>query len=1417
MFIELNRTFLVLEKSPKGNGDALLPFGASLNWTDLKQLYRVIVLSEAGSGKTEEIRNATKRLIEIGKSAFFIRLEHVVADFEGAFEPEGGSFADFQSWQATEDEGWLFLDSVDESRLKSPSNFHSAIRRLGSVLGTAKQRLHVIITSRTPAWRPATDLELCERHLPLKSEEKVFTIVALSELKHEQVKIFSAVKGVTDVTSFIEEVERTDAWTFTTRPDDLAELTDFWKQHKRIGSRLELMENSVKRRLTEHDQTRAEIYPIAYSRLVEGVRMVAAASTLAHEPTICVPDGGHNSKGLDIRMILPNWDESERAILLSRPIFDKAIYGTVRFHHRSVREYLAAQWFANLLARETSRQKIEALFFNEQYGLEVVVPAMRPMLPWLAITDAKILARVRRIGPEILFEGGDPSKLPITDRQALLYEICKQLSAGTVRRSAANADAIIRFACVELAPDIKSLLLQYADNDDLLAYLLRMVLYGELKGLLPDVTALAHTKTTGKYARNVAFRVVGKLGSADDQSSLRQRYLDEGGALDRNLLSELLVSAQPSETTVHWFFNCLQKVAEKERYNVDMLSMSLPQFVAALDIAALTLYVEKVAVFLNYRPIISHSECELSIKNAWLLSSAVIAVERLVKDRNTDALLCSSLSILHKLPTLARQTGLDIGEDKTELTNLIPMWAELNFALFWYYVEHERRKLNKGEQLTDWWNAHTYRSSIKFGENSFDSVLREFTKRSIKDDKLVAVSLAFHLYQNHTRNPTRLAQLKKATRIDPDLANKLQALLHPPKLTAEQRGWRMKAAHYKRQDKRRQLAEKKNEADWRAHVTANVNALRNPGFVAPDAISQAQHYLHERMRKTKQNSSRWSDGNWQSLSIEFGEDVARAFRDGAVAYWRRNRPEVMSEGAKINSTPLSTIFGLTGLAIEAHETEGWPETLNAAEVELSFRYAMGELNGFPPWLSSLLPKFTNEILKLSLTEIEHQLANDDGDKASSYLLYDVSWSGDWLWNAIAPCLYESLATSEPKNFENLTHVLRIVQRSSLVHELIANLARGKTQVLTQNDHLSCWFAVWTGVDPEIAIAAFEAHTASIADEEARTQNVMLYLTQIIGGRRSNGSSVRDAYKTPKHLKTLYLLAHKYVKQCEDIDRAGKGVYSPQLRDDAQDARNHLFELLKNIPGKEAYLAIDEISKAHPDADSRPWFGLQAKLKAEADADSSPWTVEQVCDFYQTLERTPTTHRELFDLAVMRLLDLKADIEHGDSSVASLLMTATDEKAIQKYIGNWLRQSSRSRYSIPQEEELADATRPDFRWFGMGFDAPVPMELKLADKWPGPALFERLENQLCGDYLRDVRSSRGIYLLCNRGIDRQNWEPSKDAKAVNFDELVSALQDYWLQISWQFPKIDEIRVIGIDLTKRKSIPLNKVARSKNSLK
>lgn len=164
------------------------------------------------------------------------------------------------------------------------------------------------------------------------------------------------------------------------------------------------------------------------------------------------------------------------------------------------------------------------------------------------------------------------------------------------------------------------------------------------------------------------------------------------------------------------------------------------------------------------------------------------------------------------------------------------------------------------------------------------------------------------------------------------------------------------------------------------------------------------------------------------------------------------------------------------------------------------------------------------------------------------------------------------------------------------------------------------------------------------------------------------------------------------------------------------------------------------------------------------------------EFHETLESTPSNHRELWNLAIDRLCDLKHDLENGDSSIAEILIPFSQETSIRKFIGNWCRDRAAGRYVIPQEEQLADDKRPDFRVQSSMFDGPVPVELKLADKWTGSQLFERLENQLCGDYLRDIRSSCGIFLLVNHG-GKKTWTPPGN-KRLAFNDLVTALQQHW---------------------------------------
>ena len=566
----------------------------------------------------------------------------------------------------------------------------------------------------------------------------------------------------------------------------------------------------------------------------------------------------------------------------------------------------------------------------------------------------------------------------------------------------------------------------------------------------------------------------------------------------------------------------------------------------------------------------------------------------------------------------------------------------------------------------------------------------------------------------------------------------------------------------------------------------------------PGKISSDQHYLYEQMRGAETQHNRWTEGNWQSLVEEFGQDVALAFRDGAVGYWRQNTPLLRSEGAVANTTPFSTIFGLTGLSIEARETATWPSPLLPAEAEIATRYALQELNGFSVWLPQLHKSFPSQVLGVLLKEIKHELSTETAEGESHYVLYDVSWHGDWIWDQIAPALLPDLRAKRI-NTRNLGYLLAIVNRSSVDDKTVAAIASRKANATRDLTFAPIWFAAWVGVDPAAAIPALAARFAGMGDPVQQTKLALAFIVSLVGGRSQDGRA-RQAFRTVAHMKSLYLLMARYIRLQDDIERAGQGVYSPGLRDDAQDARNALIAFIRETPGKEAFLALLEMGRAHPHEGSRPWMSYHAKTKAAADADVNAWTPSQVQEFGKSLVATPTNHRELWYHAIDKLDALKHDLENGDSSIASILQAVDQETEFRKFIGGWCRDRSAGRYVIPQEEELADAKRPDLRFFGVGFDAPVPAELKLADKWTGPHLFERLEIQLCGDYLRDIRSSRGIFVIVYLGT-KSYWDLPGGRRADTFEMLVDELQRHWTLISNDYPGVEDIRVIGIDLTRR----------------
>jgi hypothetical protein len=1395
-------------------------------WTDLESEYRVIVLADAGAGKTHEALNRAQRGDEEGRPSFFIRIEDIDADFDEAFEV--GTSEQFEEWLASVDEAWFFLDSVDEARLDNPRAFEKAIKRFAKRIRPAMHRAHIIITSRPYAWRFKSDIALVERHLPSKALKKEprqevedaspgndekdkspFNIYGLKALDVEDIRFFARHQATPDIEQLIIEIQRANLMEMASRPFDLGALLSKWRSDGELGGRLQSLQHMVDIRLSEIDPDRKERQPLNKLLARDGARRLAAAVTLSNEAGILVPDIAHERMGIDAETVLADWENpNDVRKLLERGIFNDILYGAVRFRHRDIRELLAAEWLHHLLQTGNSRQKIESLLFREQYGEQVVVPRFRPILPWLILFDDAIRERALSIHPEIAVEGGDAAYLPLPIRQKILNDIVSRIVADEDDRGARDNGAIARIAQKDLSDDVLRLITEHSANDDAIFFLGRLVWQGDMENCIEPLTSIAVDPNRDIYPRIASIRAVATVGSQEQLASLWQSVNAQPEVIPRRLLVELVEEAVIDDATVDLLLGSLDKLPPYEQYETSGLDRAIHTFIdkfSGLSSQESEPLLTKLCVglneLLNRAPHHERRECRVSTEFSWLMGPAIQVVESLISDRADACFDKDVIEILLKIPAIRDWAGDQIDEYKDKLHELIPAWAAFNDAYFWRSIDEARVRLTeKDKRLTDAWEVLWRGHYWQYEADSFGRVLEFIKTKQFEDDQLVALSLAFRVYTQSEQPPEWQSQLEEVVADSEVLAANLQELLNPPVNEVHDK-WEQEHLERERQREKEKSERKRKRAQWIEGLRANPEIVRNPPDLPPGEWTNDQYWLLLELDGEGLRTSRAKGSNWHSLVDEFSKDVACAFRDSAIKHWRLYKPELGSEGADISSTPYSLIFAMLGLEYESREVDNFPFNLSKSEVSLALRYLTRELNGFPSWLETMHKAYPEQVLKAVWQELHWELVNTRVDNPMHYILQDILYHAPWLHGQLIPLLQQWIEENPGSGWEVLRHCFHILDTEQVPLEWLISFAQSRVAASGSAEDSIKWYALWVDTDPETGIAAVNSWLGGM-EPDAATSDAQRFVVQLLGGRTERGGwAFAQKFKSVPYLTELYILMHHYIRVEDDIDRAGGGVYSPGLRDDAQDARSQLFNLLTEIPGKETYGALLELSRSHPVDDHRVFMIKQARRRAEQDADDLPWTDGQVYDFSLLMEKEPATHRQLFDLGVLHLNDFKDWLEQGNNSLYQTYQKATGETEMRKIVAHWINEHAQGRYTCAQENPLANEQRPDIWLQHPTVVSPVPIELKLLDKgWSGPDLCERLRNQLAGDYLREVTAGCGVFLLVWQGTKSgRQWEVN--GELVGVSDLQQALTNYWNSISQQFSSISAIEVVVVDLTLR----------------
>ena len=1396
--------------------EAFLGVRGQEGWAEIDQRHRTVVLAEAGAGKTHEMRARAQYISAQGRAAFFIRIEDIDSAFDQAFEV--GSAESFDRWLGSQDEAWFFLDSVDEARLESPKAFEKALRRFSARIKPAQGRAHVCISSRPYAWRAESDRDLVKQHLPFErpqeepSDDEVeptatasatddLEVRVLQPLNEDDIRFFASWRSTPNIDGFVEQLQRLNLSELASRPFDLGELLHKWSTDRTLGGRRELIKHSIKRRLKDIDPDRHAKQPFNTRKARDGARALAAAVVLTGKAGIRVPDSAPEHLGIDAEVVLADWPPEHVRWLLESAIFDGVTYGGVRFRHRDVREFLAAEWFRELLRKGHSRYAVESRFFREQYGVRFVSPRLRVILPWLILDDHVIRERALALDPEIAVDGGDPAQLPVDVRREILTDVVRRIDQGTDRRTLRDNAAIARIAQLDLASDTLALIGRYAHDDDAIDFLARVVWQGRMVDCVAPMFEVAIDPSRRDWARVAVVRVVMTCGDSAQRAALWDR-LNGAHGLPRRILAEVVRRAAPDVTAVRNLLRSMEIVAPPAPASISGLTGALHGFVERLPMQMdaaqdqpLPALVAGLNTLLGQPPFLPNRNCEVSTKFRWLLVPALHAVERLVEGHDEAAMQEYSMAIMLRGPAV-RHTHDHY--HTVRLDELVPARPGLNDALFWKRIEEDRaRQLGdpdfpplRGDG--DYWC---------FGPESFRRVLAWAAAGDLGDRKLAFLE-ALRIYNKAKRPQHWLESLQAVAHEDAALGEWMDKLLDPTpskELLEMQRKTEEQAQEIERERQSREQARSERIARLRANPEI---VQRSPGQERGSLNGNQQQLLGELLDHDP-DSDGTSDAAWQQLTGEFGQDVVAAFRRAAMAHWREYRPGLRSEGVDTRRRSDSCQFGLTGLEVEASEIREFPAHLSENEVRLALRYIVWYWNGFPAWLEPMYRTFPDAVVATVGTELLWELENSGPAQPLYYVLQDLVFYAPWLHGGLVEPLMTWLSSNEPQNLSLLLHCFHVLKSGGVAPGTLAELACAKLAAQGIDGHRAYWFAIWVDTMPDTGIDAVRKWLLAMKPEDSSraAQEFVVALTGT-GHEAENGPTFRCYAKSAKQSKALYELMHEYISANDDVDHAGEGVYAPQVRDHAQRAREFLLDLLTTVSGREAYRAFVDLAAQHPDPSYRPHMANLARRRAEADGDIEPWTAEQVAEFATKLTSTPETMRQLFDLTVARVTDLKNWLETGDDSPYRTWRRAKDEVEMRNLIAGWLNPRWGNTITVAQEPELANGQRMDISLQHPNVSFPVPVELKLLRDggWTGPKLCERLRNQLAGDYLREGTERCGLFLLIWAGTnDARKWQIGQ--KRHGIADLRDALKSHWEEISSTFANVAAIEVMVIGLTAR----------------
>jgi hypothetical protein len=1356
-----------------------------MSWDDLLARSRwVVVLGEAGNGKSTEFRWRAEVLRQRHQSAFFIDITALARD---GLPSACSRSEDLDAWRASNGEAVFFLDSLDEAQLRRHS-MHDVLLKLSAYAGNeARKRLRVVVSCRVSDWSDDARREMVDFVRRVQSEahqqgEELngeLEVVQLVPLDDEQIRRLAGHLGCSDaeVDAFLAAVRAAGAQPFVGRPLDVEWMLGIWQQQGKLGTLTEIVEANIRQKLAERRPKSCPPSALTVEKANEGLRCLAGIAVLTGRWSFLVPGyTGGSDDTIDPHDVLTDWRPADINDLLERAIFDEATYGCVRIHHRTVQEYLAATWLRKLRAGGMAQRDLDRLLFREFAGRTFIPAHLASTVAWLSQWEPRVRERIIETDPEVLVAQGDPEAHPVEVRERVLEGFLAILQWD--QRFRRFDDASIRRFAPALEEAIVAALEQRERPWQTQFFLMNLAGKGGLRKCATQALAYAADPTMEGVVRSAALRAASELATDDQKRDFVAHVMDDPSEWDQDAAGSFIHNFYPTYVSAAQLGQLLRRVHSGRPSHMTAIksvtARSLPEAAPLSDIPRL---------LLEFIKSIQQAQAD----TGWLWNGLLGLMRVAVEAMNEMGEPADELSAAFRsLYTMSREDQNHF-VDASGLRAAIAHKYGLRRWLFWQEAELYHTKNSQ-------WPTHPVQLQI------IRFPLEIWPGPAPDDIAWLYGDCANHHDAKHRDLATATLRLLAA---DAHVMEKVVC-------RAELGGnisllnvlWSDLSKRYAPQQLIDPLAIKIWENQWNAESERMAIRQHNVG-VYLGAVGEIRNgtstYLlyHILMQVPGDNL----EIDVARLHAEFGDVIAAATLSGLLACWRNGEPTYHFEQENRNSIPDVVTIGLAGLQIEFAGNANFG-TLNRQEVELATKYAVRQLNGFPGWFEGLAATHPR-IVAITLApaiDADIRLAardNDLSDLRPEVLCHHHDMPAP-IRPLVAGLVLTCLQQHSPSNMTSLEDALTICSwlepTSEFMHLCVERLDNA--------DNLQSAILWWRAIarfDPAGAVYYLRDFT-DLTESDEDLHDVVEALAAGMVDWQSGVAVPKLAHDT-EALEVLIPIVYGAVRP----RAVAQGQMSRMLRpaDHAWDFRRGLFGHLETQGTPEAVAALERLARDPRMASEREELLIRARSVAQHSIAALPMTPKEAQEWSQTHAMVIRSSGDLYRAVIDRLDDIREHIETGELSDRAIYH-GRHESDFQKHIARELDHWKNVHgYVISREEEVDREKIPDIRVAHSACNGhPVSIEIKVYENWSFPALQDALHRQLVGQYLRADKSRHGILLLCSRPAKAKKAGPGPgrkrvDGKMIGFREVVARLQVEANMLVRERSDIDALSVVGID--------------------